>query len=188
MQLNVQPQSPGNNNNNIAHVSPGVLRSHVLRNNMFSLLEMHHLKEKNRLLKAKTEIIADIHFQFFISGCKFCAHLVLQILFSAHCYNAIELLQLLRGIDIDLSQSSSATSSSEKINQKDVTTSRNTLSPPNISTLLDMSLSNLPTGSMYISKDLLYTIVTNLNGLNSILFNNIFSVSYESTIMMVLIS
>lgn len=139
-------------------------------------------------MKAKTEIIADIHFQFFISCCKFCTHLVLQILFSAHCYNAIELLQLLRGIDIDLSQSSSATSSSENINQKDVTTSRNTLSPPNISTLLDMSLSKLPTGSMYISKDLLYTIVTNLNGLNSIIFNNIFSVSYENTIMMVLIS
>lgn len=125
------------------------------------------------------------NFSYLVASC---AHLVLQILFSARCYNAIELLQLLRGIDIDLSQSSSATSSSENINQKDVTTSRNTLSPPNISTLLDMSLSNLPTGSMYISKDLLYTIVTNLNGLNSILFNNIFSVSYESTIMMVLIS
>uniref|UniRef100_K1QWZ4 Protein cramped-like protein n=1 Tax=Magallana gigas TaxID=29159 RepID=K1QWZ4_MAGGI len=100
VQLNVQPQSPGNNNNNIAH--------------------------------------------------------------------------LLRGIDIDLSQSSAAASSSENITQKDVTISRNTLSPPNISTLLDMSLSNLPTGSAENSDKLIDLAIGNSSS------NTTFSTLLES--------
>lgn len=52
--------------------------------------------------------------------------------------------QLLSGVDIDLSQSSSATTLSESASKKEETVPRHTLSPPNMSALLDMSLSNLP--------------------------------------------
>ena len=61
------------------------------------------------------------------------------------------LLQLLSGMDIDLSQNSTATALKDCGTSKGETMStmpRNTLSPPNISALLDISLTNLPAGSM----------------------------------------